>query len=267
MKKNIIFSMVALLVSFFVTSCTTDETEGITHVENYPVIVDANGALMQGSTVQLAIGDAYDYTFSATCGSQDVTSQIKVSILDVITGEIVPTINTANPGVYTIMYSGKTEHELATWTAERTVYVYDPTITVNISGAYGCDYDKSLYLSAGDDVTFSDMIAIKGYAGNEAAITIKMLCPGIYEVSDYFGGWYEYVRGYADSYGTGRYNMSGIFLLNADNTMTMLTSHVSAWGDGLDYLEGGVYDPETQSLTYELGYAEAIYMKPYLFKK
>lgn len=259
--------MLALFASLFVASCTSNDTEGITHVENYPLIVDANGALIQGSTVQVALGDDYDYTFSATCAGKDITAEIEVVIVDVITGEFVPAIDTANPGVYTIMYSGYTEHGLAAWTAERSVYVYDPTIELNISGSYGCDYDLSYYLSAGDDVTFSDMIANKGYAGNEANITVSMLCPGIYQISDYFGGWYEYVRGYADSYGTGRYNMAGIFLLNADNTMQMLTSHVNAWGDSLDYLEGGEYDPETESLTYELGYASAIYMAPYLYKK
>lgn len=259
--------MLALFVSLFVASCSSDETEGITNVENYPIITDANGALIQGSTVQIALGEAYDYTFSATCAGKDVTSEIEVEILDVITGEFVKSIDTSVPGVYTVMLTGDTEHKLARWTAERTVYVFDPSISLNISGAYGCNYDKSLYLSAGDDVTFADMIANRGFPGNEATVNISMLCPGIYQISDYFGGWYDYVRGYAASYGNGHYNMSGIFLLNADNTMTMLTSYVSAWGDSLDYLEGGEYDPETKSLTYEIGYAEAIYMVPYLYKK
>lgn len=267
MKKNIIISMLTVFASLFVASCTSDETEGLTFVENYPVIVDANGSLIQGSTVQLALGETYDYTFSAKCGDADVTKDIKVNIYDVIQGEYVQSIDTNNPGVYSVYYTGATEHKYASWTAERTVYVYDASITANISGTYGCDYDKSLYLSAGDDVTFSDMIADRGYPGNEASITISMLCPGIYQCSDFFGGWYEYVRGYAASYGNGRYNMSGIFLLNADNTVTMLTSKVNAWGDSLDYLEGGMYDPKTESLTYELGYAQAIYMAPYLYKK
>lgn len=260
--------MLTLFVSLFMASCCdSDETEGITYVENYPVIIDANGALIQGSTVQLALGDTYDYTFSATCAGKDVTSEIEVEILDVITGEYVKSIDTSVPGVYTVMLSGNTEHKLAEWTAERTVYVFDPSISLDISGTYGCNYDKSLYLSAGSDVTYADMIANKGFAGNEATINISMLCPGIYKISDYFGGWYEYVRGYAASNGTGHFNMSGIFLLNADNTMTMLTSGVSAWGDSLDYLEDGEYDPGTQSLTYKLGYASQIFMAPYLYKK
>ena len=102
------------------------------------------------------------------------------------------------------------------------------------------------------------MIADKGYTGNEAKIKVSMIVPGIYNVSDFFGGWYSYVRGYAESY-KDRYDMKGIFLLNSDNTISLVSSVVAGWGDSLDYLEDGSFDPATATIYWEFCYAGQIF--------
>ena len=77
--------------------------------------------------------------------------------------------------------------------------------------------------------------------------------PGIFYCNDLFGGWYEQIRGYGNSYA-----MTGYVCLNPDNTITLLSSYVKGWGDGLDYIDNGVYDPETGQISYNLSYAGSI---------
>jgi hypothetical protein len=43
--------------------------------------------------------------------------------------------------------------------------------------------------------------------------------------------------------------------LGADNTLTALSGFVPAWGDSYDSVDNGVYDPENNTLKWDMGYA------------
>lgn len=66
---------------------------------------------------------------------------------------------------------------------------------------------------------------------------IKKTAPGIFKVSDFFGGYYDQRAGYGSSYA-----MGGYFQLLADNSLVQLSSYVPGWGDSADYCEDAVYD-------------------------
>ena len=264
MKKNIFIIALMAVLGLALASCSKD-TEGKTFVENYPIFTDATGTEVNNTTVMLALGEEYDYEYKATLAGKDVTAETEVAIYNVVTGEYDKEINTSTPGVYYVYYTGISEHEMATWTSTRTVYVYDPEVTTDISGTYNLDFDNSYYYYGGWQ-TITSEVARRGLTATSASITVTQLCPGIYQVSDLFAGWYTQIRGYS-TYSATAYNMSGIVMLNSDNTIDCLSSKVSAWGDGLDYLQNGVYDPEKESLSWDLGYAGSIYIAPLLYKQ
>jgi hypothetical protein len=39
-----------------------------------------------------------------------------------------------------------------------------------------------------------------------------------------------------------------------------MSSYIAGWGDSLDYLNDGVYDPETGTISYSVSYAGQIFM-------
>ncbi len=249
MKKYIsVLSLAAGLLAF--SACESEDTKGLTYVENYPIIT-----LVGDDVVSLALGDVYEDAFTCTFEGADYSKNVEVIITDML-GDEVDVIDTSSPNIYTVKYSAASPKGYP-WSVYRTIYVFDPNNTVDISGSYVSDYDKCLF-KASDWKTFNEMIADRGYAGKEAKIQVEMLVPGIYNIGDYFGGWYSYVRGYADSY-KDRYDMKGIFLLNDDNTITLVSSHVAGWGDGLDYIKDAKYDPATATLSWEFSYAGQIF--------
>ena len=54
--------------------------------------------------------------------------------------------------------------------------------------------------------------------------------------------------------------MTGYVSLNPDNSISLLSSYIKGWGDGLDYIKDGKYDPETGTISYSLSYAGQIFM-------
>lgn len=250
MKKYFSILMLAAGVIGF-SACESDETEGLTYVENYPVIT-----LEGEDVISLALGDVYEDGYSCTFEGADYTSNVEVFITDML-GEEAEAIDTSSPNIYTITYAAVSPKGYA-WSKSRTIYVFDPDNETNISGVYVSDYDKCNYGGAGNWKTYNEMIADRGFAGNVAKIKVEMVVPGIYNISDFFGGWYSYVRGYAESY-KDSYDMKGIFLLDSDNTMSLVSSKVAGWGDGLDYIEDGQYDPTTATLYWEFSYAGQVF--------
>ena len=254
------FVAVAALVLASCSDVEDKDSYGQTYVENFPVFTDAAGNQLNGTTITLALGEAFDYDYKATMGDNDVTADTEMSIYDIISGEYVDSIDTTSPGCYNVYYTGDTEHGLSSWTSTCSVYVYDPEVTTDIAGTYNVDLDKSLYYYGGW-VSYNSEIARRGLDCTSATVTVTQLCPGIFQVNDLFGGWYAQVRGYGTNY-----NMSGIIMLNNDNSIDCLSSKVSAWGDSLDFLDDAKYDPETESLTWYFGYAGSIYGIPYMTK-
>ena len=54
--------------------------------------------------------------------------------------------------------------------------------------------------------------------------------------------------------------MTGYVSLNPDNTLTLQSSYIQSWGDGLDYIKDTAYDPATGKISYSLSYAGQIFM-------
>ena len=51
------------------------------------------------------------------------------------------------------------------------------------------------------------------------------------------------------------YAMKGYFKLNADNTIEPLSSLLAGWGDSMDSMKEGKYDPETGQISWYIDYA------------
>lgn len=263
MKRYIYMILVAALG--LMASACEKESEGVTGQTNYFVL---NGA----RTMFLSIGEEYvepGYT------PYEGASPVEVVITDAA-GDVVSKVSTESAGFYTITYSN-TSKEGFYLEQTRTVYVYDASVEASLAGTFKVDCDATLY--NGD--TFTDYAAYyKGldnaqspYVTDEISISFATVAGNIYSISDYFAGWYTSIRGrggyYAENNGSSYatyFDMTGYIILNADMTLSMLSSKVRAWGDGLDYLQNGVFDPETGKLSYDVSYAGSILISPVMYK-
>ena len=79
-------------------------------------------------------------------------------------------------------------------------------------------------------------------------------------MNDLLAGWYEQLRGFGANYGAGIGMMSGYVSLDNDGNITLISSYIRAWGDSLDYLENGIYDPETSTIAYSISYGGTVFM-------
>lgn len=221
MKK--ILSIVGLACLSLFVSCEK-ETEGISFETQY-----ASFVLTGENPYNLPIGTAYaEPGVKATEGDQE---------LQVVTSN---NIDHNKLGIYTVNYAATNSdgYEAAT---TRTVAVYSPTApATDLSGTYVCDMFR-VNADGGGKRSF-----------NGLKLVISKVGPGIFYVSDLLGGYYEQGIGYGVAYA-----MTGYLSLNADNTLTLLSSHVSAWGDSLEGLTDGKYDPATGQITWKSAYAGA----------
>ena len=101
--------------------------------------------------------------------------------------------------------------------------------------------------------TYADRAAYYGNTTQCTGITFTQLLPGMFYVNDIFGGWYEQIRGYGV-----RYAMTAYVSVDNDGNIELLDSYIAGWGDGIDYLDDGVYEDGT--ISYSLCYAGQIYM-------
>lgn len=208
------------------TSCSDDYEKTDSRVTYY---VDLD---MQGDEfVQVPIGTSYtDAGCLATENGEDVTSKIVTTGLDAID------VNTA--GLYTITYSAVNKDGFPASTS-RTVAVCDPSITTDLSGSWTTQAGTERNYGGSTITPFPDY-----------TIRISQAAPGIFYVSDFFGGYYDQRAGYGSSYAC-----YGYIQLLEDGTLVGLSSHVNGWGDSLDYFEGS-YDAATETLTWDEGYAD-----------
>ena len=126
-------------------------------------------------------------------------------------------------------------------------------MTASIAGTYSTDMAATKYGTAGK--TFADYAPAYGNTTQCVGITFTEVAPGIYYVNDLLGGWYNQIR----AYGT-RYCMTGYVSLNPDNTLTLQSSLIAGWGDGLDYIKDSQCDPAAGTIKYSLSYAGQIFM-------
>ena len=228
MKKIYLFGLLLAGVLLGLTSCNDDNDEltdsRLTYYANLQ---------MQGDEFMLVpIGSTFvDPGCTGTLAGEDITDKIMVDGAD----EVDPN----SPGFYYITYSAVGSDGYPA-SVERTVCVYDPSVTTDITGEYIVQNGSYRYwFSSGATVPFSDY-----------PVTIERVVPGIFYISDMMGGYYDVRAGYGP-----RYAMSGYIQLTGDNEIFALSGIVPGWGDSYDEFYNGSYDPESSTVTYDMDYA------------
>lgn len=234
---------VAAVAALMLLSSCDKESEGLTTLTYYP-------SYDFDYPDYVSIGDNFAPTFTAICNGQDVTGDIEYEILD-IDDEPVASVDTDNPGIYTIVYSYVNPDNIVDIT-ERSVYVYNPDLAISLEGEYTIDMEKSIYESG--NMTFNEAADKYGFSGK---ITIKFteILPGFYRCNDLIAKWYDEIRGLTALYeGAYDFKVNGIVYLNANGDLTLLTSKLPAYGDALDYIDNAHYDAKTGALSYFASY-------------
>jgi len=224
--KKIIYSLFVCLTLVLV-SCNDKTSFDDSKITYYVTF-----ALSGDQTMLVPVGTSYvDPGVKAMEGTKDVTSTMKT------TG----TVNANKIGLYPVTYSAVNADGFAS-SSVRTVIVYDPTVTTDISGSYLLiPGSYRLTKSSGAHTVFS------GYS-----ITLTYIAPGIFFVSDFFAGYYEFRAKYGSAYA-----MTGYIKLNPDNTIGLLSSKVAAWGDSLNSLANASFNPSTNAIHWEATYVNA----------
>ena len=221
MKKiYFIFSLFVLLSTMI--SCDKD-SEDLSRITYYVEI-----ALEGESSVAIALGEQYaEPGYTAMEGENDVTESV----------EITSDLDNTQVGVYEVNYLATNQDGFSSSTS-RTVVVYDPAAPeVDLSGTYNTSVVR----------TESDG---SNPRPRSSSIEITKVGNGVFYVNCLLG--YYYAAGYGPAYA-----MTGYISLNADNTFSLITSHVQGWGDGLEAFQNAKYDPETGELYWESIYAGA----------
>ncbi|MFB6341837.1 BT_2262 family domain-containing protein [Saccharicrinis sp. FJH62] len=199
----------------------------ITSWDNSKITYFVTFELEGDQVMTIPVGQAYaEPGYKAMEGETDVTGDVDVS----------GSIDQNSLGVYTLTYSAVNGDGYSS-SVSRTVIVYDPSApSDDFSGTYTTAITR----------TESDGTNPRDYA---AEMTITKVAQGIFYVDCLLGGTYSIGYGYGASYA-----MTGYLSLNSDYTLTLLSSYVRGWGDGLEGFQNGVYDPVTG-----LPYWESIY--------
>lgn len=221
--------MKKLLASLFILSilfvgCEKDtSTEDISTITSY-VTFDLEGELL----MKIPLGQGYtEPGFVAMEGESDVTGNV----------EVAGTVDGDSPGLYTLNYSA-TNADGYPSTTSRTVIVFDPTApATDISGTY-----TTAIVRTEDDGTNP-----RDYAGE---VNISKVAQGIFYTDGLLGGTYSIHYGYGSGYA-----MTGYIALNADNSITLLSSFVQGWGDGLEGFQNGMWNDATGVPYWESVYA------------
>ena len=243
MKKIYLFGLLALGM-LALSSCNDDKDELTDSRLTYYADLQ-----MQGDEFMLVpVGSKFvDPGCTGTLAGEDITSKIVIEGAD--------EVDTNTLGFYYITYSAEGSDGYPA-SVERTVCVYDPTVTLDISGEYEVDMENSFYQGAR---TYADRAAYYGNTTQCTGITFDMVVPGIYYVNDIFGGWYDQIRGYGN-----RYDMTAYVSVDNEGNIGLLSSYIAGWGDGIDYLEDGMFMDGT--ISYSLCYAGQIYMDLELYR-
>lgn len=224
MKKIFLYGLMFCATAFGFTSCNDDNDQLTdTRVTNY-ILLTVNG----DEVVYVDANSTYtDEGCTAEAGGQDVTSKVQT----------INPVDTKNIGPYIVSYRATNEDGFSS-EAYRYVYVGSPLVGTVSDGSYRQTYNG--------DGSPKAQVAWSGYG-------IEMLTDGngLYWVEDLMGGYYEQRAGYGS-----RYAMNGYLQVNADNTVEMVGGGgVPGWGDAYDDFANGVFDPETNTISYCVTYA------------
>lgn len=221
MKTTIHILGLAALI--FLAGCEK-ETEGISFETNY-----ATFEMTGDNPFIFAMGTAY-----AEPGIKAIAGEEELEV------NAISDVDTSKPGVYTVNYSAINPDGFEASTS-RMVIVYDPNApATDLSGTY----------VSGVVRTEPDGSTPRAY--NNLSVTLTRTAPGIFQVTDLLGGYYALGLNYGSAYA-----MTGYIAFNNDDTFTLLDSHVSGWGDGLESFSSGSYNPATESLTWKSVYADS----------
>ncbi len=219
MKKIFLYGFLMGLASLSLTSCNDDEDQlSDSRVTNY-VLLTLNGDQIMYVDANSTFNDP---GCKAELAGEDVTSQVQAN----------SNVNTGEIGPYSVEY--KAVNPDGFWASTtRTVYVGTPLVGSVMPGSFRLS-------KSGAKVSWS------GY-------DIDMLTDGegLYWVEDLMGGYYEQRAGYGDAY-----SMKGWLKVEPDNTVTFVKGgNVVGWGDAYDEFLNGVYDPEANTISYDVVYA------------
>ena len=261
--KKLTYIAIAAFALMSVAACNKITTADKTGITYYADIV-----LEEGSSINWPIGQAWvEPGFTATVKGEDVSNDV------VISGK--PDIEV--PGAYTVKYSHKNVDGYSV-SVSRTVYVCDPSVTLDLSGAFTVDPEAST--SGGK--TFSQLAAARKasypdtygpYVSTDYKINFKKIAPGFFYCDDLMGGWYKYIQGRGGYYKATNgssyftyFDMTGYVLVDNDGNISYISGNIRAWGDGLDSLSG-TFDKETGILSYSWSYADgAVFASPVFVK-
>ena len=162
--------------------------------------------------------------------------------------------------VYTISYYAENEKGYP-WSTSRTVFVYDPTLSISMAGDYHVVLENSWrYGTIGGETgwyDFATWVPAYGYVSS-VSMTFTELCPGIYRCSDLIAGWYDQIRGYGANYPSYNFKMDALVMLSSDGTVSLLSSDFgySSWGNHVSAFSDGSYDPATGIMKYYLEFSD-----------
>lgn len=223
MKKILFYTLMLCLSSFALTSCNDDNDELTdAKVTYYPTLE------IQGDEITLVpIGTAYtELGCKGVLRGEDCTSGIVTS----------GNVDTNTPGLYYINYTYTNEQGYKKST-QRTVAVCDPTITTDIAGDY--TVQEGTYRS------YNNKNAdFKGFS-----VKITRLAPGLFYINDLMAGYYGQGVGYG-----AQAELTGYLQLMSDNSIKLISSYVSAWGDSANSFESAKYDAATGTISYDMTY-------------
>lgn len=225
--KKAFYTLVACLLALGFSACS-DDNDALTDT----TLTNYVNLILQGDEfVEVPLGSSYtDAGCKATLAGEEFTN---------ITVEGLDEIDVNTPGLYEVTYTA-TNPDGYVSSVSRTVAVCDPTVTTDISGIYAVQTGSYRYwFSSGATVPFADQ-----------TVTIKKAASGIFYISDLMGGYYDQRAGYGS-----KYAMNGYIQLTNENELFVLSGYVPGWGDSYDDFYDGSYDPDAQTLTYELEYA------------
>lgn len=227
MKKTILYVLLILGLGAFV-SCEEKTTWDQSEITYYISIeIEGDEILFWDLNTPFV-----DPGYSAELKGEDFTDDVVVTTdLDV---------NEA--GIYTITYSATNEDGYAN-VLSRTVVVSDPTPSTLPTGYYVTDEDS---------FRKNTETGVKTIYNDSFELIVFQVEPGVFYVTDFLGGYYDQRAGYGSNYA-----MEGYFTLNPDNTITAVPedTYVAGWGERMDSLSNGVYNPATKTFYWEVLYA------------
>lgn len=272
--KKYLYSLALAATLFAFTSCDGEQEEP--HIQWYPVVT------LDGDDVYyLELGQEWTlpgFTAVNTLTGEDATELVDVYIYDVINKKYVAEVSTEAVGLYNVYYDsyGSEVETVPSVELSRTIYVYDPTVTTDISGTWYVNVDDSWRVryagaNAGQELTFQEVADANGSdIKSGIPVNLTQLVPGFYYVDDIEAGLVSMVYGYSEIYPMYNFQMHAYLSLNPDNSLTLLSSTFgySGWaGNFAIYDFEGAYDPDNDTITYQadLG-AQGFYIDVSLYK-